>query len=86
MPRTRAVGKADGWLARDAAAVPAALVLGATKVVGTALLQTRPVQRSDAAAAVKVADRTLARFRPPLVLQTTAVTLYNTHRVIHKWQ
>lgn len=71
---TRAVGQADRRLARDAATVPAALVLGVTKVVGTALLQTRPVQRNDDAAA-KVADRTLARLRPPLVLQTTAVTL-----------
>lgn len=67
------VGQADGLLARYAAAVPAALVLGVTKVVGTALLQTRSVQRSDDA--VKVANRTLARLINPPLVQTTAVTL-----------
>jgi len=66
------VGQTDRLLARYAAAVPAALVLGVTKVVGTALLQTRSVQRGDA---VKVANRTLARLIDPPLVQATAITL-----------
>jgi len=66
------VGQANGLLTRYAAAVSAALVLGVTKVVGTALLQTRSVQRGDA---VKVADRTLARLINPPLVQTTAIAL-----------
>jgi len=66
------VGQANGLLARYATAVSAALVLGVTKVVGTALLQTRSVQRGDV---VKVADRTLARLIYPPLVQTTAITL-----------
>lgn len=73
--RTGTVGQADGRLTRYAAAVSAALVLGVTKVVGAALVQTRSVQRGDVAVEV-AADRTLARFSPPLV-QATAVTLRN---------
>lgn len=71
--RTRTAGQADGRLARNAAAVPATLVLGVTGVVGSALFQARPVQRADVVR-VKVADRTLARLNPPLV-HTAAVTL-----------
>lgn len=66
-------GQAYWRLARYAATVPAALVLGVTKVVGAALHQTRSVQRGDGIA--KVADRTLARLGPPLG-QATAVTLW----------